>query len=187
MPDSDTTPFPICESERLLLREFTVDDAAVFYELNTDPQVVRYTGDGGLRSAEDARAGLLARPIADYQKYGYGRWACILKSEQRLIGMAGLKYLDDVQDVDLGYRFFPAYWGRGLATEAARLVLDYGFTKLGLEHVLGLVDPANVASVRVLVKLGMRNTGQILYRGAVADRYLITAREYRRAASCGRL
>lgn len=146
----------IFETPRLLLREFTLDDAVPFLRLCADPDIIRYTRDpGAVKTLDDARACLLARPIADYAKHGYGRWACVLKSSGEVIGFVGLKYLDDLREVDLGYRLFPEHWGQGFATEASRPTLEYGFARLKLPRILGLVDPENVASVRVLQKLGM--------------------------------
>src|SRR5438067_2469193 len=121
------------ETDRLLLREFTLDDAQAFYQMCTDSAVTRYTGDAGMTSIEEARAGLLARPIADYQKHGYGRWACVLQESGLVIGFAGLKFLDDLREVHIGYRFLPAYWGKGLATEACRPTMSFGFEVLKLE------------------------------------------------------
>lgn len=163
----------ILETDRLVLREFTVADAEAFFLLNSDPEVIRYTGDPGVRDVAEARTVLLERPIADYQKHGYGRWACIDKATGELIGFAGLKYLDELQDVDLGYRLRAAWWGRGLATEASRAVVDYGFQTLGLPHVLGLVDPENPRSVRVLDKLGFRYEGMIDYWSQRVARYVL--------------
>jgi RimJ/RimL family protein N-acetyltransferase len=161
------------ETERLLLREFVAEDAAAFYRLNSNPLVVRYTGDPGVKSVEEAREGLLARPIADYLKYGFGRWACVFKNNGEIIGFAGLKYLDDLKEVDLGYRFLPEYWGIGLATEASRAVLADGFGRLGLTRIIGLVEPANVRSVRVLEKLGMTFERVIEYRGSEVACYTL--------------
>jgi RimJ/RimL family protein N-acetyltransferase len=168
----------IVQTERLCLREFDEDDAAPFYLLGSDPAVLRYTGDpgGGLRSVEHALDVLRSRPMADYRTYGYGRWACVLKANGEVIGFAGLKYLADVQEVDIGYRLLPAYWGQGLATEACRAVLNYGRTRLGLERIIGLVDPKNVASVRVLKKLGLMSAGQIEYQGKWVAKYVMPAR-----------
>ncbi len=87
--------------------------------------------------------------------------------------MAGLKYLDDWQEVDLGYRLLPKYWGLGLATEASRACIDYGFHTLRLPRILGLVDPENVRSVRVLQKLGFVFDRMIEYRSQQAAKYLI--------------
>ncbi len=161
----------ICETDRLLLREFTLDDAEAFFELHRDPAVTRFTSDAGPATVDEARDILRTRPIADYQKYGYGRWACILKSNGQLIGMTGLKYLDDLREVDIGYRLLPAHWGRGLATEASRPAIRYGFGVLHLERIIGLVDPANVASVRVLEKLGLNFSEMVEYRGSPAAKY----------------
>jgi RimJ/RimL family protein N-acetyltransferase len=168
----------ILETERLLLREFDEGDAAAFYALGSDPAIIRYTGDpgGGLSSLEHALEVLRSRPIADYRTHGFGRWACALRDGGEVIGFAGLKYLDDLGEVDIGYRFLPARWGRGLATEAGRAVLDYGFRRLGLERVIGLADPANVASVRVLQKLGLTFVGEQEYHGQNAAWYVIEAR-----------
>jgi RimJ/RimL family protein N-acetyltransferase len=167
----------ILETERLLLREFDEGDAASFYLLGSDPAVIRYTSDpgGGLTSIEHALEVLRYRPLADYQKYGYGRWACVLKASGEVIGFAGLKYLADSHEVDIGFRLLPAYWGQGLATEACRAVLDYGRTRLGLQRIIGLVDPENVASVRVLEKLGLTLTGQVEEQGKYFAKYVIEA------------
>src|SRR5207244_1125915 len=133
----------------------------------------RSTGDGGVSTLEEARELLRTRPLADYQKHGFGRWACVLKSSGEVVGFAGLKYLHDLEEVDLGYRLLPNYWGFGLATKAARAALDHGFTRLGLHRIIGLVLPENVASVRVLGKCGLKFTGMIDYQGERVARYVI--------------
>ena len=173
----------ILETERLLLREFDESDAAAFYMLGSDPAIIRYTGDpgGGLKSVEQAREVLHARPIADYQKHGFGRWACVLKSSGQVIGFAGLKHLDELGEVDLGYRLMPEHWGLGLATEACRPILDYGFSRLRLPRIIGLVDPNNGASVRVLEKLGMNFVGVIDFSGNLVRKYVLARRDQARA------
>lgn len=163
----------ILETERLVVREFRLDDVEAFFELCTNPDVIRYTGDRGVANLEQARGYLANYPMADYRKHGFGRWACVLKSNGLVIGFAGLKWLDELQDVDIGYRFLPAYWGIGLATEASRPVIEYGFTRCKLPHILGLVDPENVASVRVLEKLGMRFIEMIDYQSFPVAKYVI--------------
>jgi RimJ/RimL family protein N-acetyltransferase len=165
----------ILETQRLLLREFDAADAAAFYMLGSDPAITRYTGDPGLTSVEHALEILRSRTLADYRKHGFGRWACVLKTSDAVIGFAGLKYLDELEEVDIGYRLLPAYWGRGLATEAGQAVLNFGFDQLRLERIIGLVDPENVASVRVLDKLGMTWDGLVEYRGELCTRYVIRA------------
>jgi [ribosomal protein S5]-alanine N-acetyltransferase len=145
----------ILETERLWLREYVPDDAEAVFELGSNPVVQRYTGDVCFTSVEQARTMLCERPIADYRRYGFGRWAIVLKANSRLVGMAGLKFLAEQQEVDLGYRVLPELWGMGLATEASLACLRYGLDTLHLARILGLVHPGNVRSVRVLEKCGM--------------------------------
>jgi RimJ/RimL family protein N-acetyltransferase len=143
------------ETERLILREFTLEDAAAFQVLNADPEVLRYTYDAPLQSLEAARRALEEAPLRDYATYGYGRVACVLKDSDELIGFSGLKYLPEYGETDIGYRFMRRFWGQGLATESARPMMRYGREALGLERIVGLVDPDNDASVNVLRKLGL--------------------------------
>src|SRR2546430_17290395 len=146
----------ILETDRLLVREYVEDDAEAFFKLNSDPEVLRFVPDKALRDIDQARQILIDHPMADYRKYGFGRGACILKSTGEQIGFAGLKYLEELGDVDVAYRLLPAYWGQGLATEAALASVRYGFADLGLKQIIGLVMPENIASLRVLEKIGPR-------------------------------
>lgn len=167
------TPQPIIETDRLLLRAFSPDDAPAFYRLNSNPDVVRYTGGDGLGSVEEARQGICERILRDYATHGFGRWAMIDKATREPIGFAGLKHLDDLNEVDLGYRLLPEYWGRGLATEAARACIAYGFDVLRLPRIIGLVDPPNLASVRVLEKSGFVFEKLVEYRLQRVSQYVI--------------
>ena len=146
----------ILETPRLLLREFREADALHFFELNEDPEVIRYTGDLPFASAEEARRFLL--DYDRYKKYGYGRWAVLLKETEAgpaWIGWCGLKYIPELNETDIGFRFFRRYWGKGYATEAARACLEYGFRRLGLKRIVGRAMKENGASVRVLEKIGL--------------------------------
>jgi [ribosomal protein S5]-alanine N-acetyltransferase len=165
----------ILETDRLLLREFVEDDAEWFFRLNTDPEVLRFVPDKPLLNVEQARQILIDHPIADYGKRGFGRGACILKSTGEPIGFAGLKHLDELGEVDVAYRLLPAYWGMGLATEAARASLPFGFTNLGLKQIIGLVMPENIASVRVLEKIGLRFVETVTFWGHEFSKYVVNA------------
>ncbi|MCB0572881.1 MAG: GNAT family N-acetyltransferase [Phaeodactylibacter sp.] len=144
----------ILETSRLWLRAFAVTDAPHFFELNNAPETIRYTGDLPFESVEAARQFLEA--YNQYEQYGYGRWAVLLKPSGQWIGWCGLKYSPELQETDIGFRFFPRYWGQGYATEAARACLDYGFGPLGLDRIVGRAMKDNKASVRVLEKIGLR-------------------------------
>jgi [ribosomal protein S5]-alanine N-acetyltransferase len=163
----------ILETDRLLLREFVEDDAESFFKLNTDPEVMRFVPDKPLLNVEQARQTLIDHPIADYRRYGFGRGAFILKSTGEQIGFAGLKYLDELGEVDVAYRLLPAHWGQGLATEVALASVRYGFAALGLKRIIGLVMPKNIASVRVLEKTGLRYSGTLTLWGHTFSRYVI--------------
>ena len=173
--DSNRGVKRILETKRLLLREYAEEDAESFYRLNSDPDVMRYTGDEALVSVGHARTVLRDYPIADYREHGYGRWACVLHESGEVIGFAGLKYLPERGEVDLGYRFLRHHWGRGLATEACRAVIAYGFDVLRLAEIAALVQTGNVASRRVLEKCGLTFGGMTEYGGRMVARYTITA------------
>ena len=162
----------ILETDRISLREFVPADLDDFFRLVTDPDVIRYTGDPG-GSREEVRAGMETRLFRDYRTRGHGRWAAMLKAEDRFIGFAGLKFLEDVGEVDVGYRFFKEYWGRGLATEVCRALVAYGFETLRLPRILGLVHPDNAASIRVLEKTGFHFEKVAPYRGTDAVWYAL--------------
>lgn len=145
----------VIETQRLLIRRFTVDDAEAYWPLVSSPEVLRYVGEPALTSIEAVRDLIESRPLRDYQLYGYGRMACIDKDSGRLIGFSGLKYLDDMNETDIGYRFLPEAWGKGYATESAAAILARQSLQFGLRRIIGLVEPENHGSVRVLKKLGL--------------------------------
>jgi ribosomal-protein-alanine N-acetyltransferase len=163
----------ILETNRLILRQYTGEDADGFFRLNSDPEVMRYVPDRLLKSLEEAREILISHPIADYKQHGYGRCACIVKSTGENIGFCGLKYLPQIGGVDLGFRFLPANWSKGFATEAARASVKYGFKTLNLDEIVGLAEPENHGSIRVLEKVGMQFTGVVRLFGLQMRRYLI--------------
>lgn len=142
------------ETPRLILREFRPDDAEAVFELNSDPEVLRYTGD-----APFADVGTAARFIAGYTHYrehGFGRWAIEHRDTGEFLGFCGLSRSSPGADVDLGFRLFQRHWARGYATEAARAALYAGFEQFGLDVVIGRAMRENLPSITVLQKLGMR-------------------------------
>ncbi|MEZ2414485.1 GNAT family N-acetyltransferase [Muriicola sp. E247] len=144
----------IIETERLVLREITLDDQEEMFKLYSDPEVQKYTGEPVVTSMEEMKKAIELR-ILNYKKYGYGRWATVLKSGKQFVGWAGLAYLPEFDEVDLGYRFLPEFWGSGLATEASRAILNYGFDVLKLNKIVAIAMKENKASIRVMEKVGM--------------------------------
>lgn len=143
----------ILQTSRLLLREFTPDDADSFYRLNSNPNVIRYTGDAAFETVGAAKAFL--ESYGDYRLNGYGRWAVIDKTNGEFLGWCGLKYDAHSNETDIGFRFFEKYWNEGYATESAKACVDYGFEQLGLTEIVGRAMISNTASIRVLEKIGL--------------------------------
>ncbi len=143
----------ILKTPRLLMRELISEDAERFYQLNADPEVSRYTGDAAFADVEAARDFL--RGYDHYEKYGFGRWAVIRREDGEFLGWCGIKYTSEIDEYDIGFRFFRACWGRGYATEAAKVSLDYGLSHLRIKTMVGRAMKANTASVKVLEKIGM--------------------------------
>jgi len=145
----------IIETDRLILRKFTIEDYEGVYEFGSNLEVQKYTGDKIIESKEEAKSLIKNVWYEDYKKYGYGRWATIYKPENKLIGFAGLKYLPELDETDIGFRFLPPYWGKGLATESSIEIIKYGFEKLNLNRIIGIAMPENIGSCKVLTKLGL--------------------------------
>lgn len=144
------------QTERLDLRPLTLANAADYWPLVRDADILRHVGEAPCTSLDAVRELLRSKPLADYANHGYGRLAVIRRDDGRFVGWCGLKYLPELDEVDIGYRFLRDCWGHGYASEAGAAVLQQGFTQLGLRRIVGLVVPDNLASVRVLQKLGLR-------------------------------
>jgi len=143
-------------TQRLVLRRFTADDAPFVLALLNDPDWVKYIGDNGVRTLDDARAYLREGPISMYARFGFGLLAVDLKDGRQTIGMCGLIQRDGVADVDIGYAFLPAFRARGLAREAASAVLTLGHGALGIARIVAFTAPDNERSARLLGEIGMR-------------------------------
>jgi len=143
----------IIETDRLLLREFILDDAEKFYQLNLNPNVIKYTGNAAFKSIEEAK--LFLENYNDYKTNGYGRWAVINKESNEFIGWCGLKYGELENQTDIGFRFFEEEWNKGYATESAAACLKYGFEVLKLNRIIGRAMKENTASIKVLEKIGL--------------------------------
>jgi RimJ/RimL family protein N-acetyltransferase len=166
----------ILDTERLVLREFEERDAQNLFDLNADSDVIRYTGDPPFSSVLDARK--FIRNYDQYERYGYGRWAVLLKPEEKFIGWCGLK-MNEIHEVDIGYRFFKKFWNLGFATEAATACLKYGFEHLQLGSIIGRSAKENHASIRVLEKIGLRYWKDDTCKGMENSLYYrITLKEY---------
>lgn len=162
----------ILETPRLILRELIDEDADVYYRLMIDPQVLRYLRLPVPRDRDEALTLMRSRRETDYVGRGYGRWACVLKHTNEVVGWSGPRFLPEIGEPELGYRFLPEHWGQGLATEAGAGVLQHWFGVMGQKEIVALVDPANTRSENVVRKLGFSNTGEIEVTDNRVNRWL---------------
>ncbi len=155
----------IAETGRLILRHFDIVDGEAMDGVFGDEEVMYY--GSGVQTPRWVR-GWLSSCLVDYQKRGFGLWAVVEKSGQAVIGYCGLSHFPDVggqPEIEIGYRLARPYWGHGYATEAARAVRDYGFGPLSLCRLISMIDPGNVASIRVAEKIGMRYEKDVMFQG----------------------
>jgi len=145
----------VLQTDRLVLRWFTADDASFVVELLNDAAWLHLIGDRGVRSEADARAWIDARLRAPYWRQGFGQWAIERRSDGARLGICGLIRRDALPDIDLGYSLLPRFHGMGYAREAAAAVLAYADEVLGLSRILAITDPANERSISLLQSLGM--------------------------------
>jgi RimJ/RimL family protein N-acetyltransferase len=146
----------ILETDRLILRWLSTDDAEFILGLLNEPSFLRFIGDKGVRTLDDARNYILNGPVDMYNRLGFGLYLTELKDGGLPIGICGLIKRDGLEDADIGFAFLPKFWAKGYAYEAAAAVLAYGKTALGLNRIVAITSPDNHASARLLEKLGLR-------------------------------
>jgi RimJ/RimL family protein N-acetyltransferase len=144
----------IFQTPRLILRQFTEADAPLILALNSNPAIVKYVHEPTLQTEAQAEK-ILKEIILPQYKNNLGRWAIHTKDNMDFIGWCGLKYQPELNEIDLGYRLMQKAWGKGFATEAAQYSLDYGFNHLNLKLITGRAHIENIASIKVLEKIGM--------------------------------
>lgn len=159
------------ETPRLILREFKIEDCQEIAPILANPRVMKFSSTGALSAAQTQEK--IESFMASYAKYGFGKWAVILKETSSIIGYCGLavEILDGQEIIEIGYRLDEPFWGKGFATEAASAALQHSFKNLKIAEIIGIVSPENVASVRVLKKLGMRCDRQTIFHGFNVDIY----------------
>ena len=145
----------VLETDRLLLRHLTTDDAEFILELLNEPSWLRFIGDRGVRTLDDARAYVVEGPVAMYERHGVGLYLVESKSDATPLGICGLIRRDTLEDIDIGFAFLPRHWGKGYALESAAAVLEHGRHALGLRRIVAITSLDNDSSIRLLEKLGM--------------------------------
>lgn len=170
------------ETNRLILRELRPEDDKAFLVLNSDPVVMHYLDENPLSTIQQSRD-IIANIRQQYADHGIGRWAAIEKSSGDFIGWSGLKFITTVENNqtrfhDVGYRLIPRYWGKGYATESAKAALEYGFTNMKLQEIIGMCNEENLASRRALEKCGLTFIEKFKFDGLTCDWLKITRSEW---------
>jgi RimJ/RimL family protein N-acetyltransferase len=171
-------PPPILETERLLLRPPEHADLTTWTErIFADPAVTRYIPSS--ISEPRARAERMLAVISNsWAERGYGEWLLLDKADGQLVGHCGFGYLPQTGEIEIDYALAQPYWGRGLATEAARACLRYGFASAGIEQLIGLVVPENIASRRVLEHVGFVYQRDAPYFGMSLAYHTLSAQQF---------
>jgi RimJ/RimL family protein N-acetyltransferase len=146
----------VLETERLILRHLSADDAEFILELLNEPSFIRYIGDKQVRNLDAARRYIADGPVTSYRLNGFGLNLVQLKSGQTPIGMCGILKRDTLPAPDIGFAFLPAYWHEGYAFESAAAVMKHAREVLALRRVLAITSPDNEASEKLLLKIGLR-------------------------------
>jgi [ribosomal protein S5]-alanine N-acetyltransferase len=145
----------ILQTPRLILRQFTEADTSLLVQLNSNPEVLKYLHEPPLETEEQALH-ILSTVILPQYKNNLGRWAIHLKSSNQFIGWCGLKYRAELDEIDLGYRLMQPFWEYGYAFEAAKYTIEYGLNQLHLKTIVGRAHIENIASLKILEKIGMQ-------------------------------
>jgi len=145
----------IAETQRLLLRRLTPDDADLMLAIWNDPAFMEHVGDRGIRTTEQARQAIGDTVLTLYETYGYGPYCMVRKDDAQRIGICGLFRRETLPHPDLGFAVLPMYRGEGFVLEAARAVVLHAREGLGIKTLTAIVSPLNKASVSLLEKLGL--------------------------------
>jgi ribosomal-protein-alanine N-acetyltransferase len=172
---------PALLTGRLTLRPLSETDVGALHRISNDPLVRRYLWDDQPVSEATVRD-LIAQSGRTFSEEGLGLFGVLLRGDDTLLGFCGFVRLEGMEEPELGYELVPQAWGRCLATEAARACVRYAFEEAGLARVIAGADPPNVASLRVLEKLGMKPVGNLNPNAPEAPYYALSRKDFLAAA-----
>ncbi len=178
------------ETERLILRELRLTDLDGMFELDSNIEVHKYLENKPIKTKKEAENNILFIQ-QQYKNFGIGRFAAIEKLSGDFIGWSGLKLNTGEKEVlnsktgfyDIGYRLIPRYWGKGYASESAFATLDFGFKKLNIETICGAAEVSNIASNKVLQKIGLKFINEFDFEGVKANWYELKNKDYAKTMS----
>jgi len=161
----------VCETERLIVRQFNLKDVEFIVRLLNEESFIRYITDKNIRTNTDAINYLNNGPISSYQIYGFGLNLVLLKETEIPIGICGLLKREELEYPDLGYAFLPEFFGKGYASEAAYSVLKKEILTHSLNTTLAVTLPDNLSSNKLLNKLGFSLNGTMELYGSQNNVY----------------
>ncbi len=171
------TTIPTITTENLTLRPLTMADLDAMFRVFSERDMLKYLPNPNPPTIDRAQR-MIETQIQQWKQYGLGSWGVVPHGETELAGWNGLQYLPETNETEVGYMLSRKFWGRGFSTDGARAGLEFGFKTLGLDQIVGLVHPENIASQRVLIKCGMTFTYQASYFGMEMFRYQINRGEF---------
>jgi len=159
----------VLETDRLLLRWLTIDDAPFILELVNEPAFLRFIGDREVKTLKDARAYILNGPVESYDRYGFGLYWTGLKEDETPVGICGLSKREFLEDVDIGFAFLQRYWANGYGFESATAVMAYARDILGLNRIVAITAADNDRSLALLQKLGLEFEKMVRFPGEESE------------------
>jgi [ribosomal protein S5]-alanine N-acetyltransferase len=165
-------PIPTLRTPRLTLRPFTPEDARPLYHIYQHAGVLQYFPNPTPPPLEKVER-FIAAQQAHWETYGYGNWAICLPDLAELAGWAGLQFIPETGETEVGYLLDRPYWGQGYATEAALAALQFGFEHLPCGEIIALVHPENAGSLKVAAKCGLAVVERKVYWGLELVRHTL--------------
>jgi len=172
MPTDSFRQAMTLETERLILSTWQLSDWIALRPIATDVEVMRHI-TGGIPWSDERIQSFVASQVQLFSERGFCRWKLLVKPTEEMIGFCGVGFWRDDPDLEIGWWLARPYWGRGLATEAARVALRDAFERAGLDRIISIARPANTASTRIMEKLGLKLECEFEKEGVQLVRYAI--------------
>ena len=160
---------PPIETERLLLRKIEVTDAPFFYELFSSEGWMQFIGDRNIQTVVDAEQQIKEKYIPSYTLNGYGSYLVIEKDSEKAIGTCGIYKRSNLDHPDIGFAFLPEFLRKGYGYEAANAILEHAYKVLKMNKILAFTLPKNIASIKLLEKLGLQSQGTYMTEGDTSE------------------
>jgi [ribosomal protein S5]-alanine N-acetyltransferase len=150
------------ETKRLIFQKVSIDHTSSLFDVFGDPKVMKYWYGGADKNLDETQKRVMYL-TQHWDVYGFGDWSIFSKTHSKIIGFAGLHYIKDVPEVNIGYAFSRAYWGQGFATEACQDIIKYGFESISLNQIVAVIWPDNQASIKLAKKCGFELLRNIIW------------------------